>query len=71
VRHFSDYARRRMQERGVLEDDVYSALANRVGPERSGRIPGSTVVRGLDTRGTLLDVIVSDLGEILNAFHVK
>ena len=63
------YARMRMAERGISEADVDAALLQEVGPPRPGNRPGRLVRSGLDTDGRILDVVMNEHGQLVNAFR--
>ena len=55
--HLPDYARTRMQERGVTEDDVMWALRRTIGAPGPGQ-PGSVWIEGYASGNRVLRVCV-------------
>ena len=66
---FTRYAQMRMEQRGVTEADVESALSHRVGPDKPGKRRGRREILGIDTRGEILKVIVNELNEVVNVLR--
>ncbi len=55
-----------MQERGVTEADVESALAHEVRPPRQGNRPGRLIKCGFALDGRIIEVVLNQQGDVVN-----
>ena len=63
---YLEYGLMRMTERKVTKADVESVLTTEVKPPRPARAKGGTVRTGFAADGKLLEVVLTQHGEVLN-----
>ncbi|MHB1535730.1 MAG: DUF4258 domain-containing protein [Acidimicrobiales bacterium] len=69
--HLTDYAKKRMEERGVSPEDVEVALSQEIRPPRAGNRPGRLIKAGLDGSGRIIEIVQNEHGDVVNVLIPK